>query len=97
MGAWSCYRTTQQSCRADLLTEVAELIDPVAETSRHTELIRQTLVADDVPVTVSVPICEQSEGFLAWHHARKGTVFCQVSRQVAPGCYAARTEYAEPW
>lgn len=54
----------------NLITRVAELIDPNTNTW-DTQLVQQTFLPEDVSLILQIPIHEHSDDFLAWHFDKK--------------------------
>jgi hypothetical protein len=64
-----------------LLTKVAELIDPVSHTW-DVQLIQQTFNEEDARTITSIPIQEGVEDLIAWHFDKKGNFSVKSAYQV---------------
>ena len=65
----------------NLLIKVSELIDPNTG-SWDRNLVSDCFHPDDVPIILSIPICEHGEDFMAWHFDSKGIFFVKPAYKI---------------
>lgn len=79
----------------NLLTKVAELIDPVFY-SWDEQLIKKTFNEQDAQAILQIPIQEGAEDFLAWHFDKKGNFSVKSAYQVVLDSEARESEKGIP-
>ena len=65
----------------NLLTKVSELIDPNTGCWDR-NLVSDCFHPDDVPIILSIPICEHGEDFMEWHFDSKGIFFVKPAYKI---------------
>ena len=79
----------------NLVTRVAELIDPITN-GWDKDLVCQTFNAEDAKIILQIPIYEHTKDCVAWHFDKKGIFSVKSAYKVAVDCAERESRYGQP-